>query len=71
MTSRAIALYGWFNHTLWEKGTLRFFPIELHERGTNRKYWNQATTYAETKKKHRTGSEIHAVVRMQTKKLRV
>ena len=37
-------------------------PPELHEAGTIRKRWNQATKYAETKRVHGTGSEIHAVV---------
>ena len=36
-------------------------PPELHETGTIRKCWNQATKYAETKRVHGTGSEIHTV----------
>ena len=37
-------------------------PPELHETGTIRKRWNQATKYAETKRVHGTGSKIYAVV---------
>ena len=37
-------------------------PPELYDTGTIRKHWNQATKYAETKRVHGTGSEIHAVV---------
>ena len=37
-------------------------PPELHETGTIRKHWNRATKYAKTRRVHKLGSGIYALV---------